>query len=200
MAREAFNQADLYFQAKGLHTPAPESLAASLRLALDDMRSMLFSPSIQELTAAEQEVLQGSGLDVQERKTPDPLLGTAAKFAAILESSLTPAQTAPKLGVSPGRLRQLVADRSLYSLSLDGHRFIPLFQFMDPRATRLVPNIGPVNQALDPTLHPVEVLNWYTTPNPDLFVPSHSDMTLSPLAWLKTGYKPEAVVHLAASI
>ena len=41
MTREALNQADLYFQARGLHAPAPESLTTSLRLALDDMRAVL---------------------------------------------------------------------------------------------------------------------------------------------------------------
>ena len=200
MTREADKEADFYFQARGLRTPAPNSLNTSMRLALDNMRALLYGPAVEDLTAPEQEVLRGSGLDLDKRRTPDPLMMTAAKFAAILESSLTPAEAAQRLDVSPDRLCQLVADRSLYSVRVEGRRFIPVFQFQDPQATRLVPNIGPVNRALDPELHPVEALNWYTTPNSDLFVATEPEVALSPLNWLKAGRSPDTVAGLAKSV
>jgi hypothetical protein len=200
MAHQALNETDLYFQARGLRAPAPKSLNTSLHLALDNMRAILYSPTIEDLTEPEQIAIRSAGLDIDRRTTAEPLMKTAVKFAAILESSFTPAEAAMRLNVSPGRLRQLIADHSLFSIRLEARRFVPVFQFQSPEATRLVPNIGLVNRALDLDLHPVEVLNWYTTANPDLVSPSDPGVAVSPLAWLKAGAPPEIVVTLATTL
>ena len=200
MTDQALNETDLYFQARGLRAPAPKSLNTSLRLALDNMRAILYSPTVEDLTEPEQVAIRSAGLDIDRRETAEPLMKTAVKFAAILESSLTPAEAARCLDVSPGRLRQLIADRSLFSIRLEARRFVPIFQFQSPEATRLVPNIGPVNRALATDLHPIEVLNWYTTANPDLVSPSAPEVAVSPLAWLKAGAPPGNVVALARAL
>ncbi len=200
MTRETLSETDLYFQARGLRTTAPKSLDASMRRALDTMRAVLYGPTVEDLTSPEQNTLRSAGLDLNERTTPDPLLETAAKYAAILESSLTPTDAAQRMAISPGRLRQLIADRSVYSIRLEGRRFVPIFQFQSPEGTRLVPNIGQVNRALTPDLHPVEVLNWYTTPSADLYIPSQPRASVSPLDWLKGGGNMETLRHLAAHI
>lgn len=197
MAERALTDSALYFQARGLRTPAPGELSAAMRLALDSMRVALFGRTTEELTGSEQTALRRAGMDLEERSTPDPLMKTAAKFAAVLETSLSPAEAAKRLKMGAGRLRQLIADRSVYSIRLEGRRYIPLFQFQDEAASKLVPNIGPVNRALDPALHPVEVLNWYTGANPDLFLGDDIDATASPLDWLKAGHPLDPVLRLA---
>ncbi len=61
------------------------------------------------------------------------------------------------------------------------------FQLLPQGKRRLIPNITAVNAALDPELHPVAVLNWYTTPNPDLFIENDIDHPVSPLKWFQAG-------------
>lgn len=198
MAPKATKDSDIYLQARGLRA-SPKALNEALRLALETMPAMLYGETSEELTTAEQAVLRRGGLVLEEQPGPDPLAETAAKFAAIISSSLTTSEVGKRLGQSPGRIRQMIAERSLYSILLEGRRYIPIFQFLED-GHRLVPNIGRVNAALDPELHPVEVFNWYTRPNPDLFVDEDIEKTVSPLDWLKAGLPVEAVVRLAKQL
>lgn len=198
MAPKATKDSDIYLQARGLRA-SPKALNEALRLALETMPAMLYGETREELTTAEQAVLRRGGLVLEEQPGPDPLAETAAKFAAIIISSLTTSEVGKRLGQSPGRIRQMIAERSLYSILLEGRRYIPIFQFLED-GHRLVPNIGRVNAALDPELHPVEVFNWYTRPNPDLFVDEDIEKTVSPLDWLKAGLPVEAVVRLAKQL
>ncbi len=194
-------QADeaLYFQARGLRTTAPKELNEAMRLALESMATTLYGEAASELTAAEQTVLRRGGFKLEERTGPDPLAKTAAKYAAIIDSSMSTKEAGEKTGYGAGRIRQMVADRSIYSILLEGRRYLPQFQFLGD-GRRLIPEIGRVNTALDPALHPVEVFNWYTTPNPDLFLDDDIDVTISPLDWLKAGYPVDLVVRLAKQL
>ena len=196
MAIKATRDETLYLQARGLRIQAPKALNEALRLALEDMQATLYGEAEEELTAAEQAVLRRGGLVLEEQPGRDPLADTAGEYAAIIESSLSTSEAGKRLGFGAGRIRQMVADRTLYRVLLEGRRYIPMFQFVKGR-NRLVPNIGRVNEALDPELHPVEVYNWYTTPNPDLFLDDDVERTVSPLDWLKAGNPVEPVVRLA---
>jgi hypothetical protein len=183
-----------YVTARGLRPVSPGELNASLRLALDSMSVILHGETTHDLTEAEQAVLRRGGLVLKEQLGPDPLAETAAKFAAIIESSLSTTEVGKRLRIGPGRIRQMVADRTLFSIRLEGRRHIPILQFVKGH---LVPNIGRVNAALNPELHPVEVFDWYTMPNPDLFDGDDYEQTVSPRDWLKAGNDPEPVVRLA---
>lgn len=190
----------LYFQARGLQAASPKAVNKAMRLALESMQTTLFGSAATELSDMEQSALQRVGIDIEERPTEDTLLTTAAKFAALIETSLTPNEAAKRLQIAAGRLRQLIADRSIYSLLLERRRYIPLFQFQDRQATTLVPQIARVNRALNPELHPVQVLNWFTLPNPDLFLAADADTAISPLTWLKAGYPVAVVEKLTADL
>jgi hypothetical protein len=48
---------------------------------------------------------------------------------------------------------------------------------------------------LDLKLHPVSIVNWFTTQNPDLEV--EGGRTVSPREWLIAGYPPTVVAALA---
>ena len=196
MAIKATRDETLYLQARGLRIQAPKALNEALRLALEDMQTTLYGEAEEELTAAEQAVLRRGGLVLEEQPGRDPLADTAVQYAGIIDSSLSTSEAGKRLGFGAGRIRQMVADRTLYSVLLEGRRYIPMFQFVEGRK-RLVPNIGRVNAALDAELHPVEVYNWYTTPNPDLFLDDDVERTVSPLDWLKAGNPVEPVVRLA---
>lgn len=187
-----------YLTSRGLLETAPEALNEALRVVLDSMEPMVYEQATKGLTAQEQAVLREGGLTLEPTPGPDPLAQTMVKYAAIVTRSLSPKAVSRRLGLAPSRVRQMIADRSLYSFLIDGNRYIPDFQFETD--DRLVPNLAQVNKALNPRMHPVEVYNWYHQPHVDLFLNEDIDATVSPLDWLKGGQDVERVVFLAARL
>lgn len=184
-----------YFQLHGLKSKAPEQLNQALQDAIGELRETLYGPSAEELTAAEQELLAASGARVAEQRgARDPLLDYATCFAALLETSLTPAEAAARLGVTPARIRQMIASGALYAFRMDRNLRVPLFQFQE---RGLLPNLGRVNAALAGDLDPVSVWRWYSAPDPELETETGP---LSPLAWLRSGRAPEPVIAIARQL
>lgn len=197
MAQHAQQSEDLYFQMYGLTAQAPEALNEALRRAIETMHRTLYAPSRDELTPAELAVLEQAGVDVEEHPDrEDPMMVYATEFGAILATSLSATQAGERLGgVTAVRVRQMIRERSLYALRLEGRWRIPVFQFQDEG---LVPNIVAVNPMLPRTLDPVSVLRWYTRPDPELEIPGGD--VLSPLDWLRAGMDPAPVVKLARDL
>lgn len=120
----------------------------------------------------------------------------ATEFGAILATSLSATLAGERLGgVTAVRVRQMIRERSLYALRLEGRWRIHIFQFQDEG---LVPNIVAVNPALPRTLDPVSVLRWYTRPGPELEATGGD--VLSPLDWLRAGMDAAPVVELARDL
>lgn len=195
MASESRREELLYLQVHGLRAQPPEALNEAMERAISTMRRGLYSESAGELTAAEADVLRSGGAVLEEQPGPDPMAEAAAEFAALLSISLTTGAAAKRLKVNVSRIRQMLGDRALYGVLVDGRWCIPEFQFH--KAGR-IPNIAKVNAALDPELHPVAVYRWYTLPEADL--ESKDGQFISPLAWLKAGYPVEPVVDAARDL
>ncbi len=185
-----------YFQWHGLSAEAPATLNQALRDAISALRGLLYPASDNELTDPELAVLRRGGIAVAEYPgTPDPLADYAVEFAAILSTSLSPADAAGRLGVSPARVRQTIQSGALFAVRVGGRWRVPLFQFTPDG---LVPNIGAVNGAAPGTIDAVSLQRWYTTPDPDLRAPD--ERTLSPLEWLKAGRDPTPVIAAAREL
>ena len=197
MAQHAQQSEALYFQMHGLTAQAPEALNEALRRAIESMHRTLYAPSRDELTPSELALLDRAGVDVEEHPDRgDPMAVYATEFGAILATSLSAARTGERLGgVTAVRVRQMIRERSLYALRLEGRWRIPIFQFQDEG---LVPNIVAINPILPRTLDPVSVLRWYTRPDPELEIPGGD--VLSPLDWLRAGMDPAPVVSLARDL
>jgi hypothetical protein len=159
------------------------------------MPTLLYGDPTAELTAEEQRVLKESGVDLTTVVNQDPVAETAVQFAAIIESSLTIKEAALRMEKPESQVRQMIARRTLYSVLLDNRRYIPLFQFKKDGG--LLPNITKVNAALSDDLHPVEVFEWYTQPDPDLYLGDTIEQTVSPIAWLLAGGDHQTLVTLA---
>ena len=183
-----------YFVVRGLAPTAPESLNKLLRRVLDAMPTTLYGETGTELSVAERQVLIDAGVNLNAEPHGDRLAATVALFAAIIETSLTTDEAAKRLDMRQNRVRQMIARGTLYSVLLDSRRYIPLFQF--ERKGGLIPNITRVNAALPGDLHPVDVYDWYTKPDPDRFVGDDIDAPLSPLAWLGSGGDVKSVMVL----
>ena len=197
MAQHAQQSEDLYFQMYGLTAQAPEALNEALRRAIESMHRTLYAPSRDELTPSELALLDRAGVDVEEHPDrKDPMMVYATEFGAILATSLSATRAGERLGgVTAVRVRQMIRERSLYALRLEGRWRIPIFQFQDEG---LVPNIVAVNPVLPRTLDPVSVLRWYTRPDPELEATGGD--VLCPLDWLRAGMDPALVVKLARDL
>jgi len=183
-----------YFAARGFRETSYESLNQALMLVLEQMEPTVYGDVTREMRAVEQDVPRQGCLVLEPQPEPDPLAQTTVKYAAIVTRSLSSKAASRRLGLSPGRIRQMIGDRSLYSFLIGHRRYVPDFQF---QGNRLVSNIAGVNKALPSDLHPVEVYNWYHLPNLDLYLDEDIDHTIRPLEWLKGGYDAERVVFLA---
>lgn len=179
---------------RGLKNATPKTLNNALRTVLQGMTPTVYDDATTGLTPGEQHVLRAGGLQLVPEFDEDPLATTVAKYAAIVVRSHSVKETSKRLNITSGRVRQMIADRSLYSFLIDKGRHVPDFQFA---RQGLIPNVTRVNQALDPAAHPVAVYNWYHTPNPDLFVEDDQDQALAPLDWLNAGYDPGQLLRLA---
>lgn len=186
-----------YLEQRGLADETAEKLNTALRVVLDSMEPKLYENDGSGLTEAESAVLITGGARLEQEAGEDPFAASTVSYAAMVHNSKSTKEAAETLNLTPGRVRQMVAERSLYSFVIDNRRYIPAFQF---DGEKLVGNIGQVNQTLPVRMHPVAVLRWYEIENHDLVVDDEGDenVTMSPLDWLKGGYPIEEVL-LAAS-
>jgi hypothetical protein len=136
----------------------------------------------------------GACFEPLEARELGPVAGLAAAHAELVAHSLTVAEAAKRLGVDTSRVRQRIYARSLCAFKHHGAWLIPAFQL---RRRKLVPGLDAVVAALAPTLHPVAVSRWFTTPNADLVL---GDAAVSPIDWLVAGGAPEPVAALAEAI
>lgn len=123
-----------------------------------------------------------------------PVAALAAASAELVKRSLTVAAVAKRLAVDTSRVRQRLYARSLYGFKQQGAWLLPSFQL---RGRKLVPGLDAVVRALSPTLHPVAVSRWFTTPIADLEIDGKA---VSPIAWLESGGQPAPVAQLASAI
>ena len=183
-------------------TVAPEALDELVKEAVSRLQRTLYRPDPRaDLPASEAEILRKGGfvLEPANLGAEDPLARTVAEYAALLKSSLSTTDAARRLGVDPSRIRQRLTSSppSLYGIRAGSGWVLSELQF---DGNELVPGIGEVVARLDPELHPVSVLRWFTTPNPDLVAESLGGRMLSPREWLRSGLPVQAVVDLAADL
>jgi hypothetical protein len=150
----------------------------------------------QTLTAGEIDALESVGLSTAAwsgSANQDPLMRSIADYMALIETSLTTGQAAGYLKLDVSRIRQRLRERSLYGIEYDGERRLPRFQF---ERKQVLPGLREVIGALPEHLNPLDVAEWFLSPNPDLEV-AGQDAPLSPRDWLLHGEPVTAVVALA---
>jgi hypothetical protein len=191
-----------FLHAHGIRV-APATLDLLVREAVARLHRSLYREDPRaDLTEAEAEALRLGGFVLEPRDfgPEDPLVQTAAEFAALLSKSLSTTEAAERLRVDPSRIRQRLTSNppTLYGIRLELGWVLPEFQF---DGDRLVPGIGEVVARLDPELHPMTVFRWFVTRNPDLEVESEgASRTLSPRDWLRSGLPVREVAELAAEL
>jgi hypothetical protein len=148
------------------------------------------------LTMGEVDALESVGLSTSPwagNRELDPLMRSIADYMALLETSLTTAEAARYLKVDVSRIRQRLRERSLYGIDYDGERRLPRFQF---ERKQVLPGLREVISALPEGLNPLDVAEWFLSPNPDLEL-KEQEAPLSPREWLLKGESVGAVVRLS---
>lgn len=182
---------------------APTTLDGMVQEAIARMHRTLYRADPRaDLTEAEAEALTKGGfiLEPLDLGAEDPLVQSAAEFAALLKESLSTAAAAERLGVDPSRIRQRLTSQppTLFGIRLESGWVVPEFQF---DGSKLIPGIAEVVAGLDPEIHPVSVFRWFTTPSPDLALEhGEESRTVSPRDWLLLGLPVQAVVDLATEL
>jgi hypothetical protein len=177
----------------------PAALYAQARRRLlenEPLRDQSSGQSITSaLTAGEAAAVQAVGLSAAPwigDVVQDPLMHSIIDYMALLETSLTTSAAAELLKVDVSRIRQRLRERSLYGIEYDGERRLPRFQF---EREQVLPGLREVMAALPEALNPLDVAEWFLSPNPDLELRRASPV--SPREWLLRGEPIAAVVALA---
>jgi hypothetical protein len=176
---------------------SPEAFAEAVRRAIEMMPAAESRATSQaELTPADSAALERGGfvLDHIDYGADDPYIRGKATFAALVASGLSVAAVAAMLHVDESRVRQRLAKRTLYGIKLEGVWHLPTFQFVD---RHLIPGLDVVLPALDPSLHPVTVYQWFTQPDDDLTIAGEPR---SPREWLLYGEDAGVVAAIAGAL
>ena len=126
----------------------------------------------------------------------DPLAQSIVDYMALIETSLTAAETARVLRVDVSRVRQRLRERSLFGVEYEGEWRLPRFQF---ERKHVLPGFAEVVASLSAEANALEVAEWFLSPNPDLEI-EDGEAPLSPREWLLRGSSPSRIAELARQL
>jgi hypothetical protein len=167
-------------------------------LKLRFLRSSLLVDEDSTLTAPEEAALARGGVgrvSVEDLRVVDAQIASA--FRQLRTGSLSVGEAARRLGVNTSRIRQRLAERSLYGLKDGSTWLLPAFQF---GSDGLVPGVDTVMKRLPLDIGALAVARWFSSPNPDLTTRDDDERPLTPLEWLLGGNPPEAAAELAKAL
>jgi hypothetical protein len=162
----------------------------------EPLRAESGGSAAQTLSAGEIDALKAVGLTTApfaEGSARDPLTRSITDYMALLETSYSTSQAARYLKVDVSRVRQRLRENSLFGIDYDGEKRLPRFQF---ERAQVIPGLREVLAALPEGLNPLDVAEWFLSPNPDLEIDAQ-ETPLSPRKWLLKGQPVDAAARLA---
>lgn len=155
-------------------------------------------PWAASLTENEAKILDGH--DFPEDSDACVAAGTemAGQVAHLVVSAFTGEQVAAGLGIHSSRLLEKRLAGELWAMPAGQGWLFPMVQFetddkVGPR--RQVRGLDQVFKALPAGLHPVAIVGFLRTPQPDLF----RDRSMTPVEWLRDGGDIDQAVAAAAN-
>lgn len=127
------------------------------------------------------------------------VLSLEVELRKIEKESLVGPELAQLLGISPPRVRQLVAPKSPGLYVFRGSNGKQLFPNWQINGDTLIPHLKELVQVLSSDAHPVTVCRFMTSVNSDLESPTLL-RSLTPREWLVTGHQPKSVLELARDL
>lgn len=151
------------------------------------------------LTQAEEDVLREVGA-LQADLPPlgdRPSAVSADALRRMLADALSAKQAALMLALTPGRIRQMIADRTVLAVRGQGGWKLPQFQFASEDGARLIRGLDKVLPELPEDVHPLVVQAFMNRAHPDLGIDGEPR---TPRDWLEGGGSIEKVVELARDL
>jgi hypothetical protein len=185
------NRAVIDEDATHLYEEARRRLLKNEPLRGESGESAARTLSIGELAALERVGLSANPWKGGAKR--DPLQQSITDYMALLETSYSTGEAAKHLKVDASRVRQRLRENSLFGIDYGGEKRLPRFQF---ERAQVLPGLRDVLAVLPEGLNPLDVAEWFLSPNPDLEIESQEE-PLSPRAWLLKGHAVGAVVKLA---
>lgn len=147
-------------------------------------------------TANETRLLRAGGLDLQAPSVKERnawMTAGAEAYAHLVASSYSVTDVASCLGVDSSRVRQRLADRTLFGFKVRRQWRLPRWQFLNGEE---VPALGEVlsTLALD---DPISVSGFFVTPTLELTIDGEP---MAPIEWLLAGRSADRVKALGASL
>lgn len=169
------------------------------RQALDLIDAALLAtpsaaPAPSPLTPAEAAIYDRAGMGEDPEALRKQATDVAGQFIALLATALPISDAAARVGVSRSRLQQMVSSRDVWAIRRGTRWVLPTAQF---DGSSLVPGWSTVFRALPEMTHPLEVLEFLTTPQPELTL---GGRPRSVRDWLRSGGTARAVEPLAAGL
>ena len=176
-----------------LHDHGIEATDAELAAAASEgLAWVLTTVGATALPAGEATLLDDAGLRDSPGAYALAATSTAGAYTALVATSLTVGEAAQLLGVTEGRVRHKIGRGDLYALP-SGRRRLPRWQFTEGGT---LPGLAQVVRALPVGEHPLGVLAFMTTPQPELDL---GGRRVTPEQWLRAGGDPAPVTELAAA-
>jgi hypothetical protein len=132
----------------------------------------------------------GEDPEALDRQSAD----VAAEFIALLASALPVAEAADKLGVTRPRMQQMVSADVVWAIR-DGVKWVlPAIQFT---GDGLLPGWASVAKSIPERMHPLEILGFLTTPQPELEL---GGQPRSVVEWLRSGGDPATAAEVTGAL
>lgn len=180
----------------------PAEFAQAVLRAVEEVAPLRVVSPGEGLTREQVAALRRGGIDpltlpAGAAGAEGPVSRGAARYAALLATSLSVPEAARRLGVDESRVRQRIRARTIYAVKPGATWRIPVFQFVDDH---LIPGIERILPRLDPNLSPLTVVAWFRQPSPSLVTPD--GQAWSPSEWLLAGnpVAPAADAAVSAGI
>lgn len=170
-------------------------LAEIMEIFADAIAAPVADP-VRSMTAEQEQALRDAGSLVEELP---PVMErastkTALVYVDIVRTSLTSKEAGQLLGVSEGRIRQRIGDRTLFAMRGRRRRLLPRFQFTDDGE---LPGWAHVAPHVPEDAYPVAVVRFMTWAHPDLHMGGKS---MSPVEWLTAGGSPSELADLVDDV
>ena len=119
------------------------------------------------LSVHDETLLDEAGFIAERPRATVALLSSDLQMRELVRLSLRVNTAAERLGVSPARVRQRIADRTVWAYKSGRNHLLPAAQFID---NRTVPHLDKVAPLISGDLHPLSVHALLTRRFPELVV------------------------------
>lgn len=152
------------------------------------------APAPSPLALAEAAIYDHAGMGEDREALQQQATDVAAQFIALLATAIPVADAAPRIGVSRSRMQQMISSRDVWAVRRGTRWAVPAVQF---DGDTLLPGWAIVARALPEAAHPLEILGFLTTPQPELTLDGRPQSVRD---WLRSGGSPLAAEPLAAGL